>query len=248
MSNFSDDHFIALDTETTGLNAAEHAIIEIGCVHWSHQGPLDKTFHQYLNPGRAIDEGATRIHGITLEQLKGKPSFYEVADALLAEIEGRNIVIHNAAFDVGFINSELRRCQHKIRDIRKHANIIDSWTLAKEKHPGQRNNLDALCKRYQINNASRTLHGALLDAHLLAQVYAAMRQEQTELIDSKKNSRTAQNKASETNRKPATLETRPATILATPEEQTAHQAFLDTIRKQAKQCLWDQHEQNSSTT
>jgi DNA polymerase III subunit epsilon len=238
MSQDTLNPFIALDTETTGLDKDEDAIIEIGCVHWAGQGPTGKTFHQFINPGRSIDEGATRVHGITLSQLKDKPAFYEIADTFLAEIKDQIVVIHNADFDVGFINEALKRCQHAVRDIRQHATIIDSLALAKMKYPGQRNSLDALCKRLNIDNAARTLHGALLDAQLLAQVYATLRAEQTQLLAPKTAGNTQHPTATITDYN-TTLTKRPRLLQATTEEEEAHQHFLTHIRTSSGHCCWD---------
>ena len=158
---------IVLDTETTGLEPKDgHRIIEIGCVELVGRKLTGNTFHQYLQPGREIDPGAIEVHGITNEFLADKPVFEDVVD-------GAELVIHNAPFDVGFINHELRLCGHddQIADI---CGVLDTLKMARRMHPGQKNNLDALCKRYMIDNSTRDLHGALLDAEILADVYLAM--------------------------------------------------------------------------
>ena len=170
-----------LDTETTGLNPKTQSIIEIAC--YQTIGPLPTTphFHHYVNTDTPIEKGAQKVHGITHAMLKDKPKFSELADALMAYITGHTVVIHNAPFDVAFINQELKRCGHRIKDIRKICTIIDSLPIARKTHPHQKNNLDALCKRYQIDGSHRQLHGALLDTKLLAQVYWAMIETQSEL-------------------------------------------------------------------
>ncbi len=165
---------IVLDTETTGLEPKDgHRIIEIGCVELIGRKLTGNTFHQYLQPGREIDPGAVEVHGITNEFLADKPLFEDVVDDFITFIRGAELVIHNAPFDVGFINHELRLCGNtsQVADL---CGVLDTLKMARRMHPGQKNNLDALCKRYTIDNASRDLHGALLDAEILADVYLAM--------------------------------------------------------------------------
>lgn len=164
---------VVLDTETTGLEPAEgHRIIEIGCVELSgrRRGATQRWF---LNPERQIDEAAIAVHGITREQLAGKPRFAEVADDLLQFIRGAELIIHNAPFDVGFLDAELARAGRAER-VAELCGVLDTLLMARQLHPGQRNNLDALCKRYSIDNSQRSYHGALLDAEILADVYLAM--------------------------------------------------------------------------
>ncbi len=166
---------IVLDTETTGLEPeAGHRIIEIGCIELVNRRPTGRRFHRYLNPQREVDEGAVEVHGITLEQLRDKPRFAEVADEFLAFVDGAELIIHNAPFDVGFLNRELEALPGNIRDITRACRILDTLEMARRLHPGQRNSLDALCRRYEIDNSQRQLHGALLDAEILADVYLAM--------------------------------------------------------------------------
>jgi DNA polymerase-3 subunit epsilon len=167
---------IVLDTETTGLNVEEgHRIIEIGCVELVNRRTTGRNFHRYLNPGREIEDGALAVHGLTSTRLAQEPSFGDVAAELLDFIRGSELIIHNAAFDVAFLEREFALLQSAapvmLRDI---CQIIDTLLLARERHPGQRNSLDALCKRYSIDNSHRQLHGALLDARILADVYLAM--------------------------------------------------------------------------
>ena len=171
---------VVLDTETTGLETElGHRVIEIGCVELVNRRPTGRTFHHYINPEREIDHGALEVHGITAEFLQGKPRFGEVAEELLTFISGAELVIHNAAFDVSFLDYEIGKHAEKVaafagRKVATECRVLDTLALAREMHPGQRNNLDALCKRYEIDNSHRELHGALLDARILADVYLAM--------------------------------------------------------------------------
>ncbi len=166
---------IVLDTETTGLEVSEgHRIIEIGCVELIDRKLTRKHFHQYINPMRHIDEGALEVHGITSEFLKDKPVFSQVWKAFLEFVEGAELVIHNAPFDMAFLNSEITRLDASIGKLENYCQVVDSLDVARQKHPGQKNNLDALCKRYNVDNSQRDLHGALLDAEILADVYLLM--------------------------------------------------------------------------
>ncbi|MDH5445610.1 MAG: DNA polymerase III subunit epsilon [Gammaproteobacteria bacterium] len=166
---------IVLDTETTGLEPSQgHRIIEIGCVEVINRRTTQNSFHQYINPQREIDEGAIEVHGITNEFLADKPLFKDIAEDFLRFVDGAELVIHNAPFDVGFINHELKLLGSSISQIEEVCSVLDTLVMARQMHPGQKNNLDALCKRYEIDNSSRTLHGALLDAEILADVYLSM--------------------------------------------------------------------------
>ncbi|HCX88367.1 MAG TPA: DNA polymerase III subunit epsilon [Gammaproteobacteria bacterium] len=174
-------NLIVLDTETTGLDAAQgHRVIELGCVLLSHRKHTDMRFHTYLNPKHPIDPEAQEVHGITENFLEGKPSFPEMMDKFLDFVRGSELVIHNAPFDLGFLNQELELAGNpsRLEDI---CEITDSLELARQMHPGQRNSLDALCRRYNVDNSGRELHGALLDAEILADVYLAMTGGQTAL-------------------------------------------------------------------
>jgi len=165
---------IILDTETTGLSPQQgHRVIEIGCVEMVDRKLTGNNFHQYLQPDREIDAGAIEVHGISNEFLVDKPRFADIADDFARYIEGAQLVIHNAPFDVGFMNSEFSLCKtgKQVADI---CTVLDTLAMARKMHPGQKNNLDALCKRYEIDNTRRELHGALLDAEILADVYLAM--------------------------------------------------------------------------
>ena len=173
---------IVLDTETTGLDPARgHRIVEIGCVELVNRRLSGNNFHRYVNPGRDSDEAALEVHGLTGEFLADKPAFEDIAAELIDYVAGAEIIIHNAPFDVAFLDAELARVG--VPPFRRHAGAItDSLVMAKERHPGRRNNLDALCERYQIYNSARTQHGALLDANLLAEVYLALTRGQDSLI------------------------------------------------------------------
>lgn len=165
---------IVLDTETTGLELSDgHRVIEIGCIELVHRRPSGRTWHRYLRPEREVDAGALAVHGITNEFLASQPLFGEVVAEFLEFIEGAELVIHNAPFDVGFLDSELARAGTG-KAIAGTCRVLDTLTLSRRLHPGQRNSLDALCKRYGVDNSGRDLHGALLDARILADVYLAM--------------------------------------------------------------------------
>lgn len=174
---------VVLDTETTGLEVERgHRVIEIGCVELVDRRPSGRTFQRYLNPERAVGAGAVAIHGITDEFLADKPRFAEVAEEFLAFIEGAEILIHNAAFDVSFLDAELARVDAALGHVANHATVVDTLALARQKYPGQKNTLDALCKRLDVDNSHREVHGALLDAHLLADVWIAMTAGQGALV------------------------------------------------------------------
>jgi DNA polymerase-3 subunit epsilon len=174
---------IILDTETTGLEPEQgHRIIEIGCVELVNRRKTGRTFHRYLRPDREVDWGALQVHGITNEFLAQQPRFADIVDELLEFISGSELVIHNAAFDIAFLDAELKRLPGPPRAVRDLCTVTDTLPLARQMHPGQRNSLDALCKRYGIDNSHRELHGALLDAQILCDVYLAMTGGQTALI------------------------------------------------------------------
>lgn len=173
---------IVLDTETTGLEAKDHRIIEIGCIEILDRRITRSSFHTYINPEREVDPGALEVHGIDNRFLKDKHRFAEVVMEFLDFVRGAELVIHNAAFDVGFVNYELGRMKHEVKDIRGICGVLDTLELARRLHPGQKNSLDALCKRYSVDNSGREYHGALLDAQLLAEVYLAMTGGQAALV------------------------------------------------------------------
>jgi len=165
---------VVLDTETTGLDWDQgHRVIEIGCVEIINRRQTQETYHQYIRPNREIDEAAQDVHGISLEMLADKPVFEEIADEFLQFVDGAELIIHNAPFDMGFLTNELRLTGYGESRL-DTCTVLDTLLLAREMHPGQRNNLDALCKRYSVDNTKRDLHGALLDARLLADVYLMM--------------------------------------------------------------------------
>ena len=171
---------VVLDTETTGLDPAlGHRIIEIACVEMVNRRLTRNNFFKRVHPEREIDKGATDVHGITLEDLAHEPKFAEIADEFLTYVAGAELIIHNAPFDVGFLNAELRRL--KKPPVTANCTVTDTLAMAKDLHPGKRNNLDALCDRYQVDNSARTVHGALLDAELLSDVYIAMTRGQDSL-------------------------------------------------------------------
>jgi DNA polymerase-3 subunit epsilon len=174
---------VILDTETTGLEPEQgHRIIEIGCVELVNRRKSGRSFHRYLRPDREVDRGAIQVHGLTNEFLAQQPRFADIVDELLEFISGAELIIHNAAFDLAFLDAELKRLPGPLRQTRKLCSVIDTLPMARQMHPGQRNSLDALCKRYGIDNSHRELHGALLDAQILLEVYLAMTGGQTALI------------------------------------------------------------------
>lgn len=174
---------IILDTETTGLSSAQgHRIIEIAGIELENRRFTGRQFHQYLNPEREIDEGAQKVHGLTQEFLADKPIFLAVVDEFIEFISGAELVIHNAPFDISFLDYEFKLTRKKLGPTEKYCQVLDTLTLARQLHPGQRNSLDALCKRYDVDNSDRNLHGALIDADLLALVYLAMTSGQENLF------------------------------------------------------------------
>ena len=231
---------IVLDTETTGLEPElNHRIIEIGCVELVNRRATGRTFHRYLNPERDIDDGALAVHGISRTELDGQPRFAEVAEELLAFLSGAELVIHNAAFDVAFLDAELGRLPGERRQIAACCRVLDTLALARELHPGQRNSLDALCKRYEIDNSARELHGALLDARILADVYLSMTggQAALALMDIDAAARTSE--GARLARQPVRTAVPLVVIAASAEELQAHEAMLAIIAKASDgRCLW----------
>jgi len=232
---------IVLDTETTGLNPDEdHRIIEIGCVEVLNRRVSGGRFHVYLNPDREIDAGAVEVHGLDNAFLADKPRFRDIVDDLLAFIKGAELIIHNAPFDTGFLNAELRRVGEG-SELAEYCAILDTLALARKKHPGQRNSLDALCKRYQVDNSHRDLHGALLDAEILAEVYLSMTGGQSVLmLDAEPEPvEPAATQAHEhTPTRPSLL--RPLRVIrCSDQEALRHEQRLDTIAKSSgDRCLW----------
>jgi DNA polymerase III subunit epsilon len=226
---------IVLDTETTGLDAKNgDRIIEIGCVEILSRSISETYFHHYLNPEREVDAGATRVHGKTLEDLASKPKFAAVARELLDYIRGAELIIHNADFDVEFLDMELGRAG--LGKLSDHvARVTDTLSFAKELHPGRKNSLDALCERYFINHANRTLHGALLDARLLGECYLAMTRGQESLMMELEAPAAAAAAAAG-----LILDVSKLIVQrASPEELAAHEKYLDALEKDARgPCLW----------
>jgi len=226
---------IVLDTETTGLHAnLGDRVIEIGCIELLSRNVTERSYHSYLNPGREIDEGAAKVHGLTVEFLADKPKFADIAKDFIDYVSGAELIIHNAAFDVEFLDQELSKA-----GLRKLAvycpSVIDTLAMARELHPGKRNGLDALCERYAINNSHRTLHGALLDARLLAEVYLALTRGQESLVMELEAPSEAAVAAAKVDAKKLTV------LRATAEEAAAHEKILDAIDKAAKEkggSLW----------
>ncbi len=221
---------VILDTETTGLDPNQgHRIIEIACVEMINRRLTKNTFHQRIHPEREIDEGATQVHGISLEDLEHEPKFAAIADAFLNYVDGAELIIHNAPFDVGFLNAELRRVAKP--PITKICSVTDTLAMARELHPGKRNTLDALCERYEVDNSARTFHGALMDAELLADVYTAMTRGQDSLaigIDPSSGTGMAGSaQAGGPTKRPAILKV----VRASPEEVAQHVEHIARIDK-----------------
>lgn len=226
---------VILDTETTGLSWERgNRVVEIGCVEFVERRPTGRTFHRYLNPDCEFEQGAQEVTGLTREFLADKPRFAEVVDEFLEFIDGAQLVIHNAAFDVGFLDNELRLAGAAHGCLADRCAIEDSLLLARQRYPGQRNSLDALCRRLGVDNAHRQLHGALLDAQLLAEVYIGLTSGQEEIgfgsndpaVETKIVFRIDPDRP------------RPRVVVAA-DEQAAHEARLETLRKRAGRAVWD---------
>ncbi len=225
---------IILDTETTGLEAERgHRIIEIGCIELVNRRTTGRSFHRYLNPERDIDEGAQAVHGISRAQLEHEPKFREIATELVEFIAGAELVIHNASFDVGFLDAEWKRLEGEKRRTADLCRILDTLALARSLHPGQRNSLDALCKRYSIDNSGRDLHGALLDAQLLADVYLAMTGGQSALALHEDTGGRRNADATQTAEQRGWTRPVEALVVRQPSEDelAAHEAFLEKVAK-----------------
>ena len=220
---------VVLDTETTGLDPSlGHRIVEVACVEIVNRRITERSFHQYLTPGRASDPGALEVHGLTEEFLQDKPRFVEVSREFLDFVRDAQLIIHNAAFDLSFLDMELGRID--LRPIATVAHsVLDTLKLARELHPGKRNSLDSLCERYDVDNSARTLHGALLDARLLAEVYLAMTRGQGTLVIDAVDTGSASGVASHDL---SGLEF--VVLAATPEESAAHETYLDQLDKAVK--------------
>jgi len=239
MSTPSYKRQVVLDTETTGMNQAggpiylNHKIIEIGCVEVINRRLTGRHFHVYVKPDRLVDPEAFEVHGISDDFLKDKPTFSQISNEFVEFIKDAELVIHNAPFDVGFMDYEFGLLNQSIPKTAEMSGILDTLTMAKNMHPGQRNSLDALCKRYGIDNSSRDLHGALLDAEILADVYLAMTGGQTKL--NLANVGDKENESSVRTLNPALVLN---VLQASEQELEQHQTRLDVVMEKGGSCLW----------
>ena len=231
---------IVLDTETTGLEPElNHRVIEIGCVELVNRRKSGRSFHRYLNPEREIDDGALAVHGISRTDLDGQPRFADIAEELLGFLAGAELVIHNAAFDVAFLDAELARLPGEPRQVGALCQVLDTLALARELHPGQRNSLEALCKRYEVDDSARELHGALLDARILADVYLAMTGGQAMLALAEADVPPRSADGALAGRIPVRALVPLVVLAASAEELAAHEAMLAIIaRASGGRCLW----------
>ncbi len=240
---------VVLDTETTGLDPAQgHRVIEIGCVEIINRKLTKKHFHCYLNPDREIDAAALEVHGISSGFLADKPRFYQIEEEFLEFVRGAELIIHNAPFDIGFLDAELTRSGAKSGQMEDYCSVLDSLVMARQKHPGQRNNLDALCKRYGVDNTQRDLHGALLDAEILADLYLVMTSGQRNLLLKEEDEDTQT--SGQQNSVQRSIKARPnlRVLQATKEELDQHANRLDEIAKSsADGALWRILENASDT-
>lgn len=219
---------VILDTETTGLEpAGGHRIIEIGCIETEDRRKTGRVLHYYINPEREIEREATEIHGITRQQLEGEPVFEDIADPLIDFVRDSEVIIHNAPFDVAFINAELSRLGEEWGGLQGYCSITDTLEMARELHPGQKNSLDALCQRYGVDNSNRTLHGALLDADLLLDVYLAMTGGQSNLLLDQDEEQGLRNGPG--NSRPLPRRGDLKVVEPTPEELAAHRGMLERL-------------------
>jgi DNA polymerase-3 subunit epsilon len=228
---------IALDTETTGLAISQgHRIIEIGCIEMVNRRFSGREYHRFLNPEREIDAGAEAVHGISGADLENQPRFSDIVDEFLEFIKDGELIIHNADFDIGFLEYELELIRHPKPKITQHAVILDTLSLARKLHPGRRNNLDALCKRYDVDNSRRNVHGALIDAELLAKIYLCMTGGQTTLSLDQKVTEVVKETSESYKR---TLKSNPDLIVikANEEECAAHEELLDKMEASGE-CIW----------
>ncbi|TLX45135.1 DNA polymerase III subunit epsilon [Pseudoalteromonas phenolica] len=228
---------IVLDTETTGIDPkAGHRIIEIGCVELINRRLTGNNFHVYINPQRDIEEEAIDVHGITNEFLRDKPLYHQIAQEFFDYIKGAELIIHNAPFDVGFMDNEFALLQQGYPNTHEYCEVLDTLVMARNLHPGQKNNLDALCRRYDIDNAKRTLHGALLDSEILADVYLAMTGGQVKMNLANNTDDTSQTDNTSIRRLP---DNRPAlkVVKASADEVIAHEERLKIVNKNGE-TLW----------
>lgn len=227
---------LTLDTETTGLTPKEHRIIEIACIEVRKRSITGNEFHQYLNPERDVEAGAVQVHGLTLERLRDEPVFSDIVDSFLAFIQDSELIIHNAPFDEGFLNEELARLKRgRISD---YCRVVDSLVMAREKHPGRQNSLDALCRRYRVDNTQRELHSALIDARLLARVYLAMTGGQASMAFT--GAAPAPGAADAVQAEQDFSASDLVVLQASGEEQARHRQLLEKIAKGSKtgSCIW----------
>ena len=231
---------IILDTETTGLDPNDgHRVIEIGCIEMVNRRLTDRTFHVYINPEREIDQEAIAVHGITNEFLTDKPNFSGIADEFIEFIRDAELIAHNAPFDVSFLEAELERIPGapSIFSLMHGGAAVDTLSMAKEKRPGKRNSLDALCRDYKVDASERTLHGALLDAELLTRVYLEMTREQSRMFGVSENQ--SQNSQFEPIQKLTELDRVPRILAPTRAESENHDAFLSALRNSSDEIIWD---------
>lgn len=236
---------IVLDTETTGLRHEDgHRIIEIGCVELINRRLTGNHFHRYINPEREVEEGALAVHGISNDFLRDKPVFLQVIKEFVDYIKDAELIIHNAAFDVGFLNHEFALAGKKWGLINDYASITDTLLMARQMHPGQRNSLDALCKRYFVDNTKRDLHGALLDANLLAQVYLAMTGGQGSFFEAS-NETEASAQGNERVATAISLQGHKLVVISASDAETAaHEDYLALLRKKGR-CVWSENDGSS---
>lgn len=237
---------IIIDTETTGLSYSQgHRIIELGCVEMVNRRLTHKHFHHYLNPEREVDAGAFSVHGLSNDFLEDKPIFSDIAKEFYEFIKGAELIAHNASFDIGFINHEFKLWNKKMGAVETFCSVVDTLKIARTKHPGQKNTLDALCKRYEVTHFNREYHGALLDAEILAQVYLVMTGGQATLFSESSVSsvhNTSEGKSKPISRKQGALNV----IYPNEQEQKAHDKFLQLIRKKTDtECVWLAEEKKS---
>lgn len=231
---------IVLDTETTGISVAEgHRIIEIGCVELLNRKLSGKHLQFYINPEREVEAGALAVHGITNEFLSNKPVFASIVSEFMEFIDGAELIIHNAPFDLSFLNNELMLTRSNWKAITHHCRVVDTLPIARQLHAGQRNSLDALCKRYGVDNSKRDLHGALLDAHLLAHIYLAMTGGQGSFFDSITESQREEVKNAESTLASFTAQYVIPVLKASAEELEEHKKYLQLLQGTGK-CLWQE--------
>lgn len=229
---------IILDTETTGLRVEDgHRIIEVGCVEMISRKLTGKYFHQYINPEREVEAGAVAVHGITNEFLSDKPIFRSIVDEMMAFIDNAELIIHNAPFDLSFLNYELMISGRGWKALTDYCSVIDTLPLARKLHVGQRNSLDALCKRYGIDNSKRDVHGALLDANLLAQVYLAMTGGQGSFFDGSGDASATHERRKDGTTQMLIKKHKLVVLRASDEEKSEHEKYLDFLSKKGT-CQW----------